>query len=117
MPSELLQKQWQFAHMTHALMGYAFSQGYELTFGDAYRDPRVPYGHPESVHKLKLAIDFNLFVNGVYRKDTESHLILGDFWKGIGGTWGGDFMKLNKKGELEPDPDGNHYSISHEGRK
>lgn len=116
MASELLQKQWQFTRMVQSLIAYAHSQGYELTFGDAYRDPRVPYGHPESLHKMRLAIDILLFKNGEYIRDSEPYRPLGDYWKSIGGCWGGDFMDM-VDGELKPRPDGNHFSIEHEGRK
>ena len=85
--------------------------GYAFTFGDAYRDPSVLYGHPKSVHRQRLAVDLNLFqrVNGVwiYRTDTESHRPLGEWWEGIHelARWGGRFSP----------PDGNHYSYTWEG--
>ena len=93
------------------LIEHAYALGYALTFGDAYRDPRVTYGHPNSVHRKRLAVDLNLFekVNGVwlYRADTESHRPLGVYWKGLRpeNRWGGDFSE----------PDGNHYSRHWEG--
>ena len=33
---------------------------YRLRWGDAYRDPRVKYGHPQSVHRKRLAVDLIL---------------------------------------------------------
>jgi len=106
-------KQSQFVWMIAALINYAKSLGYELTFGDAYRDPRLHgevgikrgYGHSRSCHKIRLAVDFNLFINGQYRTDTESHRPLGEYWESIGGTWGGRFK------------DANHYSLEHQGMR
>lgn len=107
------QKQRMFALMVAELIQHAYSLGYEVTFGDAYRDPRVhgevghkkSYSSANSVHKQRLAIDLNLFKNGKYLTATEDHLELGEFWESLGGSWGGRFN------------DGNHYSIEHNGRK
>lgn len=97
----LRQKQSQFVQMIGQLIAFAAANGYELTFGDAYRDPRVPYGHPTSLHKIRLAVDFNLFKDGHFLSSTASHRPLGEFWESLGGTWGGRFN------------DGNHYSLAH----
>jgi len=101
-------RQRVFARMVADLIIWAYDHGYEVTFGDAFRDPRAfgglgfvkAYGHPMSYHKERLAIDLNLFKDGRYLTRTEDHRPLGEYWKSIGGTWGGDF----------PKPDGNHYS-------
>lgn len=107
------QKQRNFTMMVSILIQYAYEQGYELTLGDAYRDPRVhgavgskeSYSSSNSLHKSRLAIDLNLFRDGEYLTSTEDHKPLGVFWESIGGTWGGRFN------------DGNHYSMEHQGRK
>lgn len=111
------QKQRGFTLMVAKLVIYAYEHGYELTFGDAYRDPRVhgsvgvtkvgAYGRANSVHKERLAVDFNLFKDGQYLTASEDYTQLGEFWESIGGAWGGRFAS----------PDGNHFSIEHEGRK
>ena len=107
------QKQRKFTRMIAQLIEYAYANGYELTFGDAYRDPRLhgdvgvkkSYSSANSLHKSRLAVDFNLFKDGQYLTTTEAHRPLGEYWESIGGTWGGRFN------------DGNHYSIEHQGRK
>lgn len=113
-PSETLrQKQSRFAYMVSRLIARIQSEGYECTLGDAYRDPRShgpqgiggPYGRRFSAHKLRLAIDLNLFRDGVYLDTTHSHRIFGEWWELQGGTWGGRWN------------DGNHYSLEHEGIK
>ena len=96
------QKQRLFARKVGLLINFAYEQGYELTFGDAW----AKTGHRDgSLHYDRLAIDLNLFKNGRYLTSTKSHTPLGEFWESIGGTWGGRFE------------DGNHYSMEHGGRK
>lgn len=99
--------------MVARLIEFAYANGYELTVGDGYRDPRlhgalgvkIGYGAANSCHKIRLAIDLNLFRDGKYLTATEDYRVLGEFWESIGGTWGGRFS------------DGNHFSIEHDGRK
>lgn len=99
--------QRQFTACIGHLISFAYSRGYELTFGDAYRDHRVPYGHPRSCHRSRLAVDFNLFENGKYLQTTEDHKELGEYWEGLHplARWGGRFK------------DGNHYSFEYNGVK
>jgi hypothetical protein len=80
--------------------------GFNFTYGDAFRDPRCPYGSKVSKHKRRLAIDINLFADldgdgeaDDYCKDTERHRPFGEWWEAQGGVWGGRF----------PGGDGNHY--------
>lgn len=109
----LREKQSKFARMVADLIIKAYDLGFEITFGDAYRDPRLHgaigvkmgYGHPKSCHKLRLAIDLNLFKDGMFLQTTEDHRPLGEWWESQGGTWGGRFN------------DANHYSLEHEGMK
>jgi hypothetical protein len=106
-------KQRKFTRMVGLLIEWAYSNGYELTVGDAYRDGRLHgamgeakgYGAASSCHKLRLAIDFNLFSGGVFLQSTEDHAPLGEYWESMGGSWGGRFK------------DGNHYSLEHEGKR
>lgn len=106
------QKQRKFTRMVADLICFAYDNGYELTFAEAYRTPEQAAanvakgtGIRNSLHTQRLAIDFNLFKDGTYLTKTEDHLPLGEFWESIGGTWGGRFK------------DGNHYSIAHGGVK
>ncbi len=113
--SILLDKQKQFVADIAKLIIYTQSIGYDLTFGDAYRDPRVfgivgvrkGYGHYKSCHKLRLAVDFNLFIDGIYQQNSDAYKPLGDYWKSLNtnNRWGGDFSI----------PDGNHFSVTHDG--
>lgn len=109
----LRQKQSQFVLMVSQLISFAYSKGYELTFGEALRMPEVATnnaksgkGISNSLHLLKLAIDFNLYKDGVWLSKTEDHIELGTYWESLGGSWGGRFKTR---------PDGNHYSLEHNG--
>ncbi len=93
----LRKRQSEFAKNIPGLINKAISLGFEVTLGDAYRDPRCPYGSRSSRHKSRLAIDLNLFRQGEYMTGTSDHRQLGEWWEAQGGIWGGRFQ------------DGNHY--------
>lgn len=107
--------QTEFARLVPRLIDQAFALGYEVTLGDAYRDPRAHgvvgvkqgYGHSKSCHKLRLAIDLNLFIDGQFLDSTDAHHPLGEWWEKQHpmARWGGRFG------------DGNHYSIEFEGMR
>lgn len=107
------QKQRRLTLMLAKLILFIHDQGFEASLGDAYRDPRVfgvigvqkGYGRSQSCHKLRLALDLNLFKDGVFLDSTEAHAPFGAYWESIGGSWGGRFE------------DGNHYSLEHQGRR
>lgn len=113
MAETLGQKQRRFAKLVPRLIDKAHELGFEVTLGDAYRDPRVhgefgvkkSYSASRSVHKQRLAIDLNLFKNGVYQTSSDAHRPLGEWWEKQGGCWGGRWN------------DGNHYSFEHNGCK
>lgn len=111
----LQQLQSRFAGMVSKLIVRAGELGYEVTLGEAYRPPeqaalmaKQGKGIVNSLHCERLAIDLNLFHNGVYLTATQDHKELGEWWESIGGAWGGRF---------QPKPDGNHYSLEYQGRK
>ena len=116
MPTETLgAKQQRFTLMAAQLIQHIYAEGYTATFGDAYRDPRVhgahgtkkvgSYSAAGSVHKLRLAVDLQLFKGGKYLTSSEDYTFAGLYWESIGGTWGGRFN------------DGNHFSLEHGGYK
>jgi len=103
------EKQCLFTKNIMSLIQFAYNNGYELTFGDAFRDSRVhgdygikkSYSAARSQHKLRLAVDFNIFKDGRYLEGTEHHAMLGEFWETLhpNNRWGGRFK------------DGNHYEM------
>lgn len=111
------QKQRLFTRLVGQLIGWAYANGYELTWGEAYRTPEQAALHAaagkgisNSNHTRRLAVDLNLFVNGEYRTDSRDHEPLGLHWEAMSTPelqccWGGRFG------------DGNHYSVEHLGVK
>lgn len=113
----LLQKQKVFSKLVANLIEYAYTMGYEITLGEAYRPiaiaevyERQNKGIKNSLHGLRLAIDLNLFKNNLLVTDTMGYTELGEYWESLSTpeyecAWGGRFN------------DGNHFSISHNGIK
>ena len=109
------QKQRLFAQLVGTLIAHAYTLGYELTFGEAWRSPETARayavqgkGIANSLHTKRLAVDLNLFRDGVYLTRSADYATLGAYWKGLHelARWGGDFSSR---------PDGNHFSLEHEG--
>lgn len=125
-----------FSKLLPKLLDKISETGYECTLGEAYRTPvqawinslpansiliakspnmretRYPepvggVGSSKSVHMIRLAIDLNLFKDGMYLADSKYYQEFGEYWKGLHPLcrWGGDFK------------DGNHFSMEFEGRK
>ena len=108
------EKQRLFTKLVASLISWAYENGFELTFGDAFRSAEQAAanaasgkGIANSLHTKRLAVDLNLFVEGQYQTQSEAYRPLGIYWKGLHPLcrWGGDFSK----------PDGNHFSLEHEG--
>ena len=114
MSETLGDKQRRFTRMVAELIHWAYANGYELTLGDAFRDPRVhgiagdkkagSYSAAYSNHKLRLAVDLNLFKDGQWLTTDQAHAPLHDFWESIGGG-------------ARIAGDSNHYSLLYENRR
>ncbi|WP_323840740.1 M15 family metallopeptidase [Photorhabdus africana] len=110
----LSEKQQLFAVLVAQLILWADERGYRLTLGEAYRTPeqaklnaQIGKGIANSLHIQRLAIDLNLFIGCEYQTNSHAYLPLGEYWESLGGTWGGRFSR----------PDGNHFSLAHNGAK
>lgn len=108
--------QQTFSRNVALLILYAYQNGYGITLGEAWRPKetaelyaRQGRGSRTSLHLDRLAVDLNLFRDGVWLQRTEDHAGLGAYWKALHplNRWGGEFSK----------PDGNHYSMEWGGRK
>lgn len=109
----LSDSQQKFSVMMAQLILFIHSRGHGVTFGDAYRDPRVHgefgesegYGHPKSNHKRRLAVDLNLFKDGKFLVTSEAHSQFGQYWEFLHpcNRWGGRY------------DDANHYEHIPEG--
>ena len=113
----LSKKQRLFSKLLGQFLVWIYSQGYEVTGGEwmrtqAQADANAASGAgiSRSLHLKRLAVDLNLFVNGTYKTDTIAYSALGTYWKSLHplARWGGDFQAR---------PDGNHFSLEHEGVK
>ena len=116
------QKQRRFTRLLGQLINWAYANGYELATEEGYRTPEQASwnaakgsGIRSSLHELKLAHDFSLFIKGVYQPHSEAYRPLGEYWKSLAPDcrWGGDFLDSEGK----PKPDGDHFSIEHNGVK
>lgn len=103
---KLSERQQVFARNVARLILYMAESNYACTFGEAYRTPeqaalnaKKGIGIAKSLHCKRLAVDLNLFKDGVYLSDTESHRPFGEWWEALDpmNRWGGRFK------------DGNHY--------
>ena len=111
----LRQKQSLFAKLVALLILNIDTRGYAVTFGEAYRSPeeaarlaRIGKGIKNSLHRSRLAIDLNLFINGQFQTKTAAYRPLGEWWESQDSLcrWGGRFKRA----------DGNHFSLAHGGR-
>lgn len=114
-------KQRLFAQLLGEFLVWCYANDYEVSFGEAYRTPEQAalnaqrgVGISKSLHTKRLAVDLNLFLDSslasdedVYQPTSEAYKPLGDKWKSLNPLcrWGGDFTR----------PDGNHFSLEHEG--
>lgn len=112
----LSDKQQRFAVAVARLILKADEMGYGVTLGEAYRTPEQAKlnaqsgkGIANSLHIQRLAIDLNLFKDGVYLTDSASYRPLGEWWETYHDEccWGGRFARA----------DGNHFSWTHNGVK
>lgn len=109
----MVDKQNRFTEMVAKLIIFAQGKGYQLTFGEAFRTEAQAKlnaangsGISNSLHTQRLAVDFNLFKGGNYLTATSDYKELGEYWESLGGSWGGRFKTR---------PDGNHFSLEHNG--
>ena len=124
-------KQRLFVRCLVRLLNHAHRRGYEFTLGEAgvinprkvwhleypglekgdwIKQKRDDAEHMKgSLHYKRLAIDLNLFVNGRYIRSSANpaYVHLGEYWERLHPLccWGGRFG------------DGNHFSVTHGGKK
>tara|TARA_R110002051_G_scaffold297564_2_gene363975 strand:+ start:32379 stop:32735 length:357 start_codon:yes stop_codon:yes gene_type:complete len=104
---KLSEKQQIFTLNVSMLICQAYSTGLKLTFGEAYRTTEqqllyVQSGKSQTMnsnHLRRLAVDFNVFKNGILTYDWEDIKPLGDYWESLhpANRWGGDWNKNDIK--------------------
>lgn len=114
----LSDKQWIFLQNVSNLIMWAAKNGYKLTGGELYRtedqqwlyysgkkiedgklvDAPVKSKTMNSKHLRRLAIDLNIFKNGVLTYNYDDIEPLGRYWCSLNqnNRWGGDWNKNNK---------------------
>lgn len=113
----MVDRQRRFPPMVAELIRFAYSSGFELTFGEAYRSEEQQRLHFQagrtktmaSRHRERLAIDFNLFRGGRYVPDGEAYRPLGEMWETLGGRWGGRFGVRPEEYGSRVGWDANHF--------
>jgi peptidoglycan L-alanyl-D-glutamate endopeptidase CwlK len=98
-------KQWKFLQDVSNLIEFARHKGYKLTGGELYRTKEQQEIYLEkglsktrdSQHLKRLAIDFNLFVDGqiMWTKCPEWEA-LGEYWEALdeNNRWGGNYKSF-----------------------
>ena len=104
---KLSTQQQLFTSNIGRLIAYADSLGYGLTFGHAWRSLNdqarlVREGKSktmESNHLSRLAVDFNVFIDGELTYDWQKIKRLGDYWESLHpkNRWGGDWNRNDLK--------------------
>lgn len=85
-------------------LGDRKGQHWRLAGDQLKRCQECPVGHERSLHKIGLAEDMNLYIDGVYITDGTGHDELHDYWDLLGGA-----ERIAN--------DMNHYSFAHGGMR
>lgn len=85
-------------------LGDSKGQDWRLAGDQLKRCNDCPVGHENSLHKVGLAEDMNLYIDGHYITDSTGHDELHDFWDLLGGA-----ERISN--------DMNHYSFAHGGMR
>lgn len=111
----LREQQSLFLKLLPRLIDFAFSKpGWELVGKELERTPAQAManaskgtGIPHSLHLICLAIDMELFIDGVWQKEADPYKPLGEFWISLHplARWGGNFKSR----------DANHFSLEWNG--
>jgi hypothetical protein len=121
---QLRERQKRFTRNIAHLIAFAFENGFELTFGEAYRTREQQEIHfnakpprtktMDSPHMKRLAVDFNIIHQGRllfkddarYKKDLELMRPLGEQWTSYhpDNIWGGDWNRNGILDETFRDP-------------
>ena len=117
---KISEKQRRFPRMVAELITYAYDGGFELSLGEAYRTEEqqriyVESGRSKTMdsrHRDRLAIDLNLFKDGVYINDGGPYRALGERWETLGGRWGGRFGVRPQEYGAKVGWDANHFEYA-----
>jgi hypothetical protein len=116
---KLSETQRIFTQNIAKLILFAFDNDIELTFGEAFRTTEqqllyVQSGKSKTMnsnHLRRLAVDFNVFINGNLTYKWEDVKQVGDFWETLHplNRWGGDWNKNDIKDGFIDNP---HFEMN-----
>lgn len=100
----LREEQNKFARDVNKLLTWAYSMGYEVSFGEAFRTPEqqalyVQMGRSKtynSMHLKRCAIDLFFFKDGTLLTSKQELQPVGNVWEGLSkeNRWGGNFSSF-----------------------
>ena len=100
----LVNEQVKFLKDIGKLIAYSEEIGVELTAGECYRTAYqqkryIATGRSQtmkSMHLKRLAMDFNLFIDGNLTWELEAYQPLGDYWESLDpkNKWGGNWRSF-----------------------
>jgi hypothetical protein len=107
----LREKQHLFVYDIHILLTWLFTNGYEVTFGEAERTKEQQQIHfnngltktLNSLHLKKLALDINIFKDGILLSKKEDFRDIAHFWCSLspfndcGYWWDWDFRHFERR--------------------
>jgi hypothetical protein len=96
----LTQRRINFTRDVAKLLDYAISLGIDFYIKEVernveYQEWLIQHGFSKtrtSKHISGLAIDIAIIKDGVFSQNIEDYRSLGEFWKQLGHTWGGDWQ-------------------------
>ena len=116
---ERFDRQQAFVYDVSVLIEWVYNEGYELSLGEAWRPKETQAVYLEqgktktmhSKHQERLAIDFNLFIDGKYTDNPEDYRLLGEYWESLreGNVWGGRFGVEKENYDIEVGWDSGHF--------
>lgn len=105
-----VERQQTFTLNVAKLILYINVKGYKCTFGETYRTTEMAQiyaktskGIQDSNHCYKLAVDLNLFKNGVYLSDAKEYKQFADYWLTLN--------PFNESGYYWKSVDANHFEM------
>jgi hypothetical protein len=108
------QRQRLHVQLTAKLIEFIYAQGLEATWGETYRTPQQAAANAasgagilNSLHIERLAVDLQIFKDGVYATDVAVYKPLADYWLTLD--------PLCRAGYYFHSVDADHFSITYQG--
>lgn len=83
---KLSTKRIQFSYAVAQLVLHAKQLGYDVAIDYVKRCADCKVGHPQSCHKVALAVDIIIYIKGAPLRDLTVFNLLHDYWESVGGS-------------------------------